>query len=869
MKQRKILAGTLAAAMIACAAPGAAVFADSNEISDMAVLAEVHTAATENELQSAVSAAAENDVITITAGFEITASIVLDKPVTVTAQDGVVLTTAIADAFVLSNGAVLDGIKMELTEKSVSQAVTMQSGSTMTGCEITGLYTLGDAEVSRAITVSPGAVGVVIENNIFTALRQPAYINNQAEVTISGNTVSGTRGFVVASGSDASITGNTFADNALDVAFVESNGQPSNYGEKMAEISAANNGCFMEDQVAKVTAKDGVFVVDSTSPNMLLGNAVAVAAAGSVISLEPGTYHGVTTIKNSVTLKGTEGTNVGLLNVQADNVTLDGLNFVTVDNATGYYYSVIVGGVDGVCIQNCTFTAPAELTAKKKPKAINFSDVNHTNSKVIGNTFSNAYETAITVRGGDNTLLENNTITTTGFGIRLEGAQNAEIRGNSFDIKTGSVNGQYVFDRAAMEFRLSGTTPNADVTVEENLFLGNSKLVFYSNQDAFGEAKLDVSENYWGGGEPSTMQVPSSLRDRVTFGSYYEAYDAESGALSEKIAVPAVDEPVDAKITFEQVEGSNMFEVYANGASVDGTAKAKIQNLVAMELTLLVEGSTPDDNFSIVDFTPANDKLVIVPQDNEGCYLIHEYADSTTGNGQNDQTGLKILLGKITIGGYGNGSIKLASDSESWMRRRINDNIVQTGKVTGEEAAFELSEAAHTLTVNIDFNNNVAEGNTAAYQDMQVVITGTNGKKLVYDLGSGDAEDKNYVTYTAGKASLTASLTENVRYTVEVSGAGYRTAKKSIVLKDDAVLNFWNNVKDEADENGEKKNFLAGEIVADGKINVYDLSAVVSYFGEIDLNAEGTASDYVKYDLNRDGKVDSKDVAMVLVSWNE
>ena len=29
------------------------------------------------------------------------------------------------------------------------------------------------------------------------------------------------------------------------------------------------------------------------------------------------------------------------------------------------------------------------------------------------------------------------------------------------------------------------------------------------------------------------------------------------------------------------------------------------------------------------------------------------------------------------------------------------------------------------------------------------------------------------------------------------------------------------------------------------------------------------ASDYVKYDLNRDGKVDSKDVAMVLVSWNE
>ena len=43
---------------------------------------------------------------------------------------------------------------------------------------------------------------------------------------------------------------------------------------------------------------------------------------------------------------------------------------------------------------------------------------------------------------------------------------------------------------------------------------------------------------------------------------------------------------------------------------------------------------------------------------------------------------------------------------------------------------------------------------------------------------------------------------------------------------------------------------------------------VVSYFGEIDLD-NGEKNEYAKYDLNRDGKVDSKDVAMVLVSWNE
>ena len=63
------------------------------------------------------------------------------------------------------------------------------------------------------------------------------------------------------------------------------------------------------------------------------------------------------------------------------------------------------------------------------------------------------------------------------------------------------------------------------------------------------------------------------------------------------------------------------------------------------------------------------------------------------------------------------------------------------------------------------------------------------------------------------------------------------------------------------------KNFLAGDIVADSNINIYDLSAVVSYFGT--TNDTATESDYAKYDLNRDGLIDSKDVAYVLVSWGE
>ena len=93
----------------------------------------------------------------------------------------------------------------------------------------------------------------------------------------------------------------------------------------------------------------------------------------------------------------------------------------------------------------------------------------------------------------------------------------------------------------------------------------------------------------------------------------------------------------------------------------------------------------------------------------------------------------------------------------------------------------------------------------------------------------------------------------------------------------DKTLNFWNNVLDAnnkqvievgaRDEDKVTKNFLAGDIVKDNNINIYDLSAVVAYFGT--EMATNEYNKYAKYDLNRDGVIDSKDVAYVLVSWGE
>ena len=157
---------------------------------------------------------------------------------------------------------------------------------------------------------------------------------------------------------------------------------------------------------------------------------------------------------------------------------------------------------------------------------------------------------------------------------------------------------------------------------------------------------------------------------------------------------------------------------------------------------------------------------------------------------------------------------------------------------------------------------------------MTVTISGGDlTDDVVYELGTDGTAlnaDGKYVI------NVNDTLTKNVAYTVKVEGAGYRTARYTVNMKGAKTLNFWNNVKDTAINVEEgvttdttKKNvtFLAGDIVKDNQINIYDLSAVVSYFGTDNLVSEHP--EYAKYDLNRDGKIDSKDIAYVLVSWGK
>ncbi|MBQ4282478.1 MAG: hypothetical protein IJB96_00945 [Lachnospira sp.] len=369
-----------------------------------------------------------------------------------------------------------------------------------------------------------------------------------------------------------------------------------------------------------------------------------------------------------------------------------------------------------------------------------------------------------------------------------------------------------------------------------------------------------------------------------TFSSNVSAYAAEGydvvraadkyvvepeNAQADSISVEYVD------VTEAGVEGEKTYEIVVKADDGD-----VINELASVDLSFVY--TTAPVTGGNIDFTVAPaEKFAMTRYENTNRYMFNY-----NGVGNNyEGTAAEITVGTIKVVGYGKFTIATdTADTNIVNATTVNDNLVDSYTVAGAtdndattgalditgNVDTEIAVPVRTLTINIDFPNAVVD-NAIAYQDMKVEITGTIdgvNKTVVYNLGEDEVAMTNgdYVV-------VEDALVLNNAYTVTVSGAGYRTARYTVTMTDDKQLNFWNNVMDEAqvvelgkDSSVAKVTFLAGDIVKDNNINIYDLSAVVSYFGTETNTAAYDA--YAKYDLNRDGVIDSKDVAYVLVSWN-
>ena len=345
-----------------------------------------------------------------------------------------------------------------------------------------------------------------------------------------------------------------------------------------------------------------------------------------------------------------------------------------------------------------------------------------------------------------------------------------------------------------------------------------------------------------------------------SFSTYTFVYDAD--------ALTDSDITKNVKVEFEKVTDSE-YDIVLKATE----ANKKINGLLTADLTFsLTQGTTGLVNYEI---TPAANMSLLVNG--------NRYTFSFDGTNAHSATGDEIVIGKVKFNGYCTGAKFEISDATTNLvnTTKAVDSIVEyyvkdgdgtnTGKLNATALIndINLTQETANLTINVSFPNAVVN-QAAAYQNMKVTVSG-NGANEVVKLGS----DNSNVTFANDTYTVefTDKLVKGNTYTVTVEGAGYRTARYTVSMTGAKTLNFWNNVKDAltfVEENvgtGSRTNFLAGDIVKDGQINIYDLSAVVSYFGTDNLVSEHPT--YAKYDLNRDGVIDSKDVAYVLVSWGK
>lgn len=323
------------------------------------------------------------------------------------------------------------------------------------------------------------------------------------------------------------------------------------------------------------------------------------------------------------------------------------------------------------------------------------------------------------------------------------------------------------------------------------------------------------------------------------------------------------------------------------GLIVISDPEAPVTNLLGTQFTI---SNNAEVGYDSVDYeiVPA-DGFALLYDEATGLYEINvKPVDGVRPAVSEEAAGKGIVIGKLICkGGYGKGTIK-AENIKLTVEK--SDNTYTDITATNFEFKYDIPEPSANLTVNVNLGKHYTKvDNVKAYQNMKLRVYSARLGFIDFDLGTDAVayDEKNGTLQTMGAVSYdpvakTYTLTLNKlpgfdKYTVFVSGDGYRDAKAQFDLNENTTVDFWSNANDSEIAQitkatsgivkTAKKNFLAGDIIMNSVIDLYDLSAVSSYYGKSNLTAGD--KDYIQYDLNRDGKVDLDDISILLAGWAE
>lgn len=323
----------------------------------------------------------------------------------------------------------------------------------------------------------------------------------------------------------------------------------------------------------------------------------------------------------------------------------------------------------------------------------------------------------------------------------------------------------------------------------------------------------------------------------------------------------------------------------AEGAIVVTNPTAPVTNFIAAQFAI---SNSADVGFDKVEYeiVPAEGFALLYDEEHQIYEINVKPVNGVRPAVSETNAGEGIVIGKLVCkGGYGKGTI---TASNMVVTVETSDNSYRTMNATVKPFSYFIPEPKANLQVNVSFAKlPTVTDNAKAYQNMKVRVYSARLGFIDFELGKDTIPYNEKVgtldiagTVTNAENSYALKL-ENLpkfdQYTVFISGDGYRDAKVQFALNENTTVNFWNNANDSAlnyvvkeisgTEKTITKNFLAGDVIMNGVIDLYDLSAVSSYFGKGNLQVGDDA--YVQYDLNRDHNINILDITMLLAGWAE
>ncbi len=207
-------------------------------------------------IDEALAVAESNGIINVLQGtYPITQQISLNIPgLTIKGRAGslILLQAPIVPFLCNDDNITIDGLTMTSDQPYPVEFIQIGgNGNQILNCQIYGPNQAGDSStwvVNRGFVSQLNITNLLVRNNIFHTLRQPAYLNPNSMGTIMDDVVYNTRGYVV----DRALfifSGNSLGipENAVDIALLAGTTTGAPY-DPLSALEASNSSATISDQ---------------------------------------------------------------------------------------------------------------------------------------------------------------------------------------------------------------------------------------------------------------------------------------------------------------------------------------------------------------------------------------------------------------------------------------------------------------------------------------------------------------------------------------------------------------------------------------------------------------------------------------------